>query len=298
MDLPQKVKHLKAEEKALMDRAKEKVGEKFAGYVQGLVRNEKIANTKITITPELADLGVFSTEKGTFLPVAKPYIGSAGRVEMAVSELLEGKTYPEEQKIKVLPSKIIEINKMFFVEKTVITPRGEATALAKINFGGTGVDTTNPVENAETSALARALGMLGYGLIETGGLASAEEVISAQQEKAEQGKKQRPASAETPAAKAAANNAANKAESIQVSEPDSIQFELLDEIINITDSKTQKQIACRYGVELSTGIKRILYTEPSLMEKIRILPPGTVITTAAQILEQKNIAIIRELLAA
>ncbi len=53
-----------------------------------------------------------------------------------------------------------------------------AEGSAKINWGGPGVDKTNPYENAQTSAYGRALGMLGYGLLGTG-IASAEEVKAA-----------------------------------------------------------------------------------------------------------------------
>ncbi len=53
-----------------------------------------------------------------------------------------------------------------------------AEGSAKINWGGPGVDKTNPYENAQTSAYGRALGILGYGLLGTG-IASAEEVKTA-----------------------------------------------------------------------------------------------------------------------
>jgi hypothetical protein len=55
---------------------------------------------------------------------------------------------------------------------------GSATAHARVFLGGEGVDATNPLENAETSAVGRALGFLGYGLYGTG-IASAEEVLRA-----------------------------------------------------------------------------------------------------------------------
>lgn len=53
---------------------------------------------------------------------------------------------------------------------------------ASINFGGRGADQTNPVENAETSALGRALGFAGFGSIDS--IASAEEIAEAKRRQA------------------------------------------------------------------------------------------------------------------
>lgn len=41
--------------------------------------------------------------------------------------------------------------------------RGDAVAHAEVNIGGMGADATNPWSVAETSAIGRALGLLGYG---------------------------------------------------------------------------------------------------------------------------------------
>ena len=56
--------------------------------------------------------------------------------------------------------------------------RGEATGTARLFIGGGGANRDNPVENAETSAIGRALGFLGYGCFGTG-IASADEMITA-----------------------------------------------------------------------------------------------------------------------
>jgi len=59
---------------------------------------------------------------------------------------------------------------------------GSTMGTAKVGFGGKGADQTNPIENAETSAMGRALGFFGYGLL-GGGIASAEEVEGAIRER-------------------------------------------------------------------------------------------------------------------
>jgi len=66
------------------------------------------------------------------------------------------------------------------VLESEIYGRAVGTATADISTGARAVDATNPVENAETSAVGRALGFYGYGTLQgQSGIASAEEVKDA-----------------------------------------------------------------------------------------------------------------------
>jgi hypothetical protein len=83
-------------------------------------------------------------------------------------------------------SKRFDIQSEFLVEPTsgqllaraTLTSEiyGTAVAHARVFLGGEGVNESNPIENGETSAVARALGMWGFGCFGTG-IASADEVL-------------------------------------------------------------------------------------------------------------------------
>jgi len=85
-----------------------------------------------------------------------------------------------------LPMLVVQV-----VLESEIYGRAVGTATADISAGARAVDATNPVENAETSAVGRALGFYGYGTLQgQSGIASAEEVRDA---------KRRPTEAQRPA---------------------------------------------------------------------------------------------------
>jgi len=113
-----------------------------------------------------------------YVRVETPYIRVDGRVRMA-----------QDEHFKL--GKALEIRTAFEMAFDIPTCRatvksevhGACTGTAKVNIGGAGVDKTSPLENAETSAIGRALGFMGYGLL-GGGIASAEEVEQAIEEQA------------------------------------------------------------------------------------------------------------------
>jgi len=108
--------------------------------------------------------------------VELPYMAVDGRVLMAIDEhMAQGKT------ITVQPAEFKDdpVSGQKLCRVTVKAElRGEATGTARVFLGGFGANRDNPVETAETSAIGRALGFLGYGCFGTG-IASAEEMIAA-----------------------------------------------------------------------------------------------------------------------
>jgi hypothetical protein len=125
-----------------------------------LSRNRKVGGTKAN---------------PVYAPIREPYMGVDGRVKMALDEhRAQGATLVIQTQFEVEPH-----SGQILCRATVTSALlGSVTAHARVFVGGSGVDATNPLENAETSAVGRALGFLGYGLYGTG-IASAEEVLRA-----------------------------------------------------------------------------------------------------------------------
>jgi hypothetical protein len=109
------------------------------------------------------------------VPIREPYMGVDGRVKMATDDhRAMGESIVIQTAFEVEPLS----NQLLCRAMVTSTMLGSVTAHARVFLGGDGVDATNPLENAETSAVGRALGFLGYGLYGTG-MASAEEILRA-----------------------------------------------------------------------------------------------------------------------
>ena len=102
-----------------------------------------------------------------FVSLRNPYLTVAGRLV-----LLRSKRQPKE-----IATEFLMLGERTLCRATVKVGPCSAMGTAEVIEGQSGPTATNPYEVAETSALGRALGNLGIGLV--GGIASAEEVLNA-----------------------------------------------------------------------------------------------------------------------
>lgn len=173
MSFKDKIITLKEKEKQVIERAYAQTPVEYHGYILLLEQNMKVANTTIDADKELKSLGVFVSKEKTYLSQQIPYMTVDGRIAMAVDEALKKGT-----QVEIGTPEFREVCQKLICDVKVKTARGIATGTSKVGIGGGGVDFSNPFENAQTSAIGRALGFQGYGLIGTG-IASAEEVAIA-----------------------------------------------------------------------------------------------------------------------
>lgn len=135
--------------------------EAYRQFVIFISQNKRVAGTK---------------SNPIFANIRSPYMAVDGRVKMALDEHRE---QGASLSIKTTFEEILGVP-VCRCEATS-DMHGSRTATAKVFFDGIGADSTNPLENAETSAVGRALGFMGYGLYGNG-IASAEEVLGAMDE--------------------------------------------------------------------------------------------------------------------
>lgn len=153
--------------------AKQRIQEKYHDFLILLPQNVKLNDSFYTVTPDGEKLGIFSYDRGTYVSIEKPYVTVDGRIQMARDEHAE-----LQKRLDIHPPSFVTLNDRLIVSVTVESEiRGSSTGTIEVGFDS-GVDRSNPFANAQTSAIGRALGFLGYGLVGTGVVASAEEMES------------------------------------------------------------------------------------------------------------------------
>ena len=115
----------------------------------------------------LPDDQVVTGKDDVFVSVRNPYMYVAGRLI-----LLRSKRQPKD-----ICSEFFVLGDRTLCKATVKVGQSSATGTAEVIEVQSGPTDTNPYEAAETSAVGRALGNLGIGLV--GGIASAEDVMRA-----------------------------------------------------------------------------------------------------------------------
>lgn len=80
-------------------------------------------------------------------------------------------------RFEILKTDFLQFGGLYLCQITISIEGKQFVGTSSVNIGGKGVDATNPIENAETSALGRALGLAGFGSLES--VASAEEAVTA-----------------------------------------------------------------------------------------------------------------------
>lgn len=173
-DIMKLAQNAKDRERVLIEQARKRIPEEFHDFLIPIEQNEKLMGIKTIVSEELRSMGVWSGERGTFIKTTRPYMAVDGRVAMMVAN----HNKKEVNYSLITEPEMIGDNvyiKTIFEGLSVNGTPCRTIARAKIGYSDSGVDATNPVENAETSSVGRALGFAGYGLIGTG-IASAEEV--------------------------------------------------------------------------------------------------------------------------
>lgn len=147
--------------------------EQYRGFITLISQNKRVGGSKAS---------------PLYATIRLPYMTVDGRVKMARDEHRE-----EGFKLLFSDPEFFTVGNETCCKITVVSDLlGRASDVSPVRFGGSGVDASNPIENAVTSALGRALGGLGYGLFGTG-IASADEVLASMSDEMRQRAQPEPA---------------------------------------------------------------------------------------------------------
>lgn len=163
-----------------IEQAKARIETEYHDFLVMLPQNVKLNDKQYKTTTDAEELGIWSTNAGTYMSIEKPYMTVDGRVQMARDEHRELK-----KQLHIHQPVIEKLEKKTILSVTVESEMfGTTTGTIEIGESGA-VDNKNPIANAQTSAIGRALGFMGYGLVGTGIIASADELLDQEEPEGE-----------------------------------------------------------------------------------------------------------------
>ena len=184
MDIIKLAQEKKEEEKQKIKQAYDRIPDKYHCFIIMIEQSKKLVNFEISDIPEKGEeLGVYSYKGATYIKIKNPYMKVDGRIAMFSDKHAELSKEDNRFTFKV-ESNLVDIAKILaeqgelphyypLIVEIESDLYGHLEGESKIFWND-----SNPLENAKTSALGRAIAQTGIGLIGTG-VASYEEVIKA-----------------------------------------------------------------------------------------------------------------------
>jgi hypothetical protein len=144
-----------AESEAACKHALESTPEKYRSHLYFMDQSKKVGPYKSSV----------------YAPIRVPSIKAAGRILWAIDDHVS-----RDERLNTETEFIYDGETLICKATVTSSYRGVATGHSVVRPGEKGIDAKYPREKAETTAVSRALGFLGYGILDAG-IASAEDLM-------------------------------------------------------------------------------------------------------------------------